>query len=211
MNDHRILNAGVCFTFAIILLAGSSFILAINLIASACLLALMVIMSVLGTYLVVEDAKDNEMNRKAIEASLDPEIMRMRLENEAARLWRGMTAQERADWKGMRVPLLIAPGINGPDEIFDLDGVKIPRQFVIYYFTCSTKDYLAATGDWSDGQLWDVGNPNSPTMRFLAENTKRYLALKGLVAPSAGPQRAQVYDWQKIADYMGLTMEEIDK
>jgi hypothetical protein len=159
-----------------------------------------------ATYLWVQFDKEAETQRKVELYYADPKNKRIDLENEWLRLWRSMSAAERSELKGMRVPLISMPGPKGPARWFDLNGALVPEQFVLFYFQCATLEYLPPStgpGGWSDGELWDVGDPDSDSMR--------YLAMRNLVSPTAGPQRAEVYSWEEICENFGFTLEQVGK
>jgi hypothetical protein len=165
-----------------------------------------------GSYLWLQHARDAEHQRKIETAYADPKNKHLDLENEWMRLWRSMSAAERSELRRMRVPLISTPGPKGPDERFDLDGAIVPRQFVLFYFQCASPTHLPPStgpGGWSDGELWDDGDPDSDQMRHLAEVTKRYLQMRNLAGPAAGPQRAEVYSWETIYEHFGFTLAEV--
>ena len=56
-----------------------------------------------------------------------------------------------------------------------------------------------------------TNDPNSQTRRFLAKALRDYLAIKGLCSMAAGPQRTEVVSWQKICQFLGIELQEIEK
>jgi hypothetical protein len=110
-----------------------------------------------------------------------------------------------------RASVVITGDAKGPRVNLDCNGNLVPRQFAVFYFWKSTQTHLLAINEFSEGELWDISDPNSETRRFLAKALRDYLASKGMCSVTAGPQRAEVFSWQRISDFLGIELEEIEK
>lgn len=211
MNDNRILHAGWCLVTTILLLLAAVYLIDVAWQISVAAVAIALILTDLAVIQLHDYSKEQDTKNTRMLMDASPEVKLAELDWKKMQELRMMDKATLKELQNWRISLVLEITSEGPIPYYEMDGVKIPKQFVIYYLQCASQDKLTSTNSWSDGELWDNRNPNSPTMRYLAEFVKRFLAMRRLVEPSAGPQKAQVNSWPKICYMFGLSMEEIEK
>jgi hypothetical protein len=174
-----------------------------------------------GGYLLYQDNEQNKTERKIAEDLSDVRIRLAQIRLDLARTIQATPLDKLREMNKRRLSLVTSLTSNGPEPEYEYTDsyhikFRLPKDFVIYYLQLATKEFLPITGNrddegFSDKVRYDRDDPNSPTLRRLAEDTKRVLKALQLAGDDGGPNRCRVYSWDDVCEALGLTMEEIEK